>query len=93
MMIGPFMMAGMFYYFGDGQNKTLSGLQTFPRNIISMAEHLLTKTGVPYIPGAPFLMAAFFAAIAFGTYILVTNKADREARYEANTAMNSEAAE
>jgi len=116
MMIGPFMMAGMFYYFGDNDNKGIKALATFPENISKLGQHLgeivphtfsiikhllkihknpdlIASFSVPYIPGAPFLTAAFLAFIAFGTYIMVTNKADREARYEANTAMNSEAAE
>ena len=84
MMIGPFAMAGMFSYYADSGLKTASGIATFPDNIIRIGKHLLGKTAIPYLPGAPFLMAAFLAIIAFGIYVSITTKADREARYDPN---------
>lgn len=82
LMIGPFAMSGMFWYFGDADNKASYGLETFPANIIHMAQHALANAPIPYIPGAPFLMAALLALISFVTFVLVTNKEDRRARYK-----------
>ncbi len=86
LMIGPFLMAGMFWYFGDTGLKTDKGLGGFPANIFDMMGHILGGQGIPYIPGAPFIMAASLAIIAFVTFLLVTNKADREARYKPDAA-------
>lgn len=83
LMIGPFLMAGMFWRYGDTKLKTSSGLISFPENIIKMTENLFGGI-LPYIPGAPFLMASLLAIIAFATFLLVTTKADRQARYEPN---------
>ena len=85
MMIGPFLMAGMFYYFADAETKTAKGLVSFPENIIDMGQHIMAGTAIPYLPGAPFLMAAALALIAFIIYGLVTTKEDREARYSPDT--------
>lgn len=82
LMIGPFLMAGMFYYFGDADSKTESGLITFPENFLNITRHLIAEAPIPYIPGAPFLMAASLALISFLIYVLVTNKEDRNARYK-----------
>ena len=82
LMIGPFLMAGMFYYFGDTNNKASFGLETFPSNILRIGQHVLSDAAIPYVPGAPFLMAASLAVIAFLTYGMVTDKADRQARYK-----------
>ena len=80
LMIGPFAMAGMFWYFGDTELKDETGLATFPANIIRIIKHLVTDISIPYIPGAPFLMAAAMALIAFVTFTLVTNSDDRKPR-------------
>ena len=77
LMIGPFAMAGMFYYFGNTELKGASGLSTFPSNIIQIGKHLATDISIPYIPGAPFLMAAAMAIIAFAVFAFVTNAEDR----------------
>jgi len=81
MMIGPFMMAGMFYYFGDTANKTNFGLEGFPMGLIRIIQHTLSNAPIPYVPGAPFLMASALSIIGITTYFMVTTKADREARY------------
>lgn len=96
LMIGPFGMAGMFWYFGDADLKTNTGLVTFPDNIIQIGQHVInlantfyidifkienfTRTDIPYIPGAPFLLAGSLGIIALMIYVLVTTKADRAAR-------------
>ena len=77
LMIGPFAMAGMFWYFGDTELRDVSGLSTFPSNVTQIAKHLATDIGIPYIPGAPFLMASSMALIAFLIFTLVTNSEDR----------------
>jgi len=81
MMIGPFMMAGMFYYFGDTANKANFGLEGFPMGLIRIIQHTLSNAPIPYVPGAPFLMASALSIIGITTYFMVTTKADREARY------------
>lgn len=40
-------------------------------------EHYAAEDAISYIPGAPFYLAAFLAALALVTYLLVTNKEDR----------------
>jgi len=85
LMIGPFMMAGMFWHFGDADSKTTLGLETFPANIIDIAQHLF-GAAIPYIPGAPFLLAAGLALTGFIIYGLVTTKEDRQARYKPDNA-------
>ncbi len=82
LMIGPFLMAGMFWYFGDRGLKTESGLNGFPGNIVDIGGHLLSAAPIPYIPGAPFLMAAMLALISFVIFVSITTKADRDARYK-----------
>jgi len=82
LMIGPFLMAGMFYYFGDADNRTSSGLATFPSNFLDITKHIIADAPIPYIPGAPFLMAASLALISLLIYFVVTNKEDRNARYK-----------
>ena len=80
LMIGPFLMAGAFYYFGDEGLKTSTGLLTFPENIISVTQHIITSGIKPYIPGAPFLVAASLALISIMLFVTVTTEADRNAR-------------
>lgn len=90
LMIGPFLMAGMFWYFGDRELKTVSGLDSFPRNFLNIGDHILNAAPIPYIPGAPFLMAATLAIISFLTFVFITTKADRDARYTPEAAPTSE---
>ncbi|MDB2437968.1 TCR/Tet family MFS transporter [Hellea sp.] len=80
LMVGPFLMAGMFNRYGDTDAKDSLGLATFPSNITRIATDLFGGV-IPYVPGAPFLMASSLTLIAFGTYLIVTTKADRNARY------------
>jgi len=80
LMIGPFLMAGMFNRYGDTAAKDSLGIVTFPSNITRIATDVFGGI-TPYIPGAPFLMASALALIAFATYLMVTTKADRQARY------------
>lgn len=74
LMIGPFLMAGMFWYFGDQESKANFGLETFPANIIRMGQHALADTATPYVPGAPFLLAALLAVIGMVTFVVSYNK-------------------
>ena len=92
MMIGPFLMAGMFWKFGAEENKVNFGLEAFPNGITRIIEFMIVKTPIPYVPGAPFLMAALLALIGFTTYIMVTTKDDRKARYKPNRETSTEAA-
>jgi len=86
-------MAGMFWYFGDRDLKTTSGLDGFPRNFLEIGEHILSAAPIPYIPGAPFLMAATLALLSILAFISITNKADRDARYTPKAEPKSEAEE
>ena len=69
MMIGPFIMSGTFWYFGDSAQRALNGLETFPAHIWRIAIHIATQSPIPYVPGAPFLVSAFLALI--GMVILI----------------------
>jgi len=80
MMIGPFAMSGMFWYFGDAGQRSLYGLEGFPMGFIRIAQHIFGGGPIPYIPGAPFLLAGTLSALCLGLLILATNKADRDAR-------------
>lgn len=80
LMIGPFLMAGMFNRYGDTATKDSLGLATFPSNISRIVTDAFGGV-IPYVPGAPFLMAAALAVIAFVTFLAVTNRADRTARH------------
>ena len=93
MMIGPFLMAGMFYYFGDTDNKANFGLEGFPAGIIRIAQHAIANAPIPYVPGAPFLMAATLSIIAIVTYVMATTKADRQARYKTEESPATKSAE
>jgi DHA1 family tetracycline resistance protein-like MFS transporter len=90
LMLGPFLMAGMFWYFGDRSLKTGAGLDGFPENIVDIGGHLISSAPIPYIPGAPFLMAAALALISFFIFISITTKNDRDARYKPTTPAASE---
>jgi len=81
LMAGPLAMTGIFSTFGDTVNRSARQMQGFPENIIGVAKYTLGQIDVPYIPGSPFLLAAGLSALALGTFLLVTNKADRDARY------------
>ena len=87
LMIGPFLMASMFNRYGDTAAKSDLGLATFPSNITRIATDAFGGA-IPYVPGAPFIMAANLALIAFAAYLLVTTKADRQARMPDSTAPN-----
>ena len=50
LMIGPFLMAGAFWYFGDKNLKTGETLTGFPANLIEISQHLISATPLPYIP-------------------------------------------
>lgn len=78
LMIGPFAMSGMFWYFGNRDSRTESGLISFPENLIQMTHHIFANAPLPYIPGAPFLTAAALAFVGFVLFISLTNKADRQ---------------
>ena len=84
LMIGPFMMSGAFWYFGDTANKS-GALDSFPANIIYIARHGFGGDQ-PYVPGAPFLVAASLALISFALFAGLTSKADRNARYRPGTS-------
>lgn len=71
LMIGPFAMTGMFWYFGDAANKLNSGLEAFPGGIVRIVKHALADMPKPYVPGAPFLMAAMLALVGFAIYMLI----------------------
>ena len=90
LMIGPFLMAGMFWYFGDRGNK-VAELDSFPKNIIDIGTHILTSSPIPYIPGAPFLMASALALISFLIFSIITTKDDRDARYAPDNAPSPDA--
>lgn len=77
LMIGPFAMSGMFWYFGDRDLKDATGISTFPTNIIRIAKHVFADLSIPYTPGAPFLMASAMALLAFIAFLGVTNAEDR----------------
>jgi len=85
LMIGPFAMSGMFWYFGDAKQRALYGLEGFPMGFLRIAQHVTGQIAVPYIPGAPFLLAGFLAAMCLGLFILATHKSDRDARHRPET--------
>ncbi|MEP1230032.1 MAG: TCR/Tet family MFS transporter [Litorimonas sp.] len=70
LMIGPFAMSGMFWYFGDNGQRALHGLEGFPLNFIRIYEHIFNAAPIPYIPGAPFLLAGSLAFICLGLFTL-----------------------
>ena len=61
-------------------------MQGFPENVMGVFEYIFKATDTPYIPGSPFLLAATLSFLALVTFLLVTNKADRDARYAPETA-------
>ena len=83
MMIGPFLMAGAFWYCGDADLRTENGLIGFPQNVIEITQHVISSNPLSYIPGAPFLVAALLSALALVAFVFATNKEDRDRRFEA----------
>jgi len=83
MMIGPFLMAGAFWYFGDTDLKSETGLIGFPQNVIEITKHVISSSPLSYIPGAPFLVAALLSVLALVAFVFATNKEDRDRRFEA----------
>lgn len=81
LMAGPMAMTGMFGLFGDTANRADRQMQAFPDNIIGTLQYLLGGIDVPYVPGSPFLLAGGLSLFALATFLIVTNKADRDARY------------
>ncbi len=81
LMAGPMAMTGIFSHFGDSANKAARQMQGFPENIIGISKYYLGNLDIPYVPGSPFLLAAALSIIGLVTFFIVTNKADRDARY------------
>jgi len=75
---------GIFGLFADTANRATRQMQAFPDNLMGILQYMTGAPGIPYIPGSPFLLAGALSFIALVTFILVTNKADRDARYEPN---------
>jgi len=90
-MAGPMAMTGMFGLFGDTANRADRQMQAFPENIIGTAKYFMGAIDVPYVPGSPFLLAGAFSLFALITFLLVTNKTDRDARYTPKNQLNPEA--
>ncbi len=82
LLAGPLAMTGIFSTFGDTANRAARQMQGFPENIHGIVKYLTGQIGIPYIPGSPFLLAAGLSVLAFVTFLSVTNKSDRDARYE-----------
>lgn len=90
LMAGPLAMTGIFAAFGDTANKAARQMQAFPENIIGLSRYMLGDMAIPYIPGSPFLLAAGLSLLALITFLLVTKKADRDARYAPTNQIESE---
>ncbi|MEP4052295.1 MAG: TCR/Tet family MFS transporter [Litorimonas sp.] len=86
LMAGPMAMTGMFGLFGDTANHANRQMQAFPDNLIGVFQFLTGNPDIPYVPGSPFLLAGGLSLMALVTFILVTNKSDRDARYEPSNA-------
>jgi len=86
LMAGPMAMTGMFGLFGDSANREDRQMQAFPDNIIGITQYMTGHMDVPYVPGSPFLLAGALSFIALVTFVLVTKKADRDARYAPEAA-------
>jgi len=81
LMAGPMAMTGIFGIFADTANRADRQMQAFPENLIGIMEYITGNPEIPYIPGSPFLLAGALSFLALVTFILVTNKSDRDARY------------
>lgn len=88
LMAGPLAMTGSFAIFGDTANRALRQMQGFPENILGVTGFVFSGTETPYIPGAPFLVAGSLSLLALIIFLLVTTKADRDARYAPDKAPN-----
>ncbi len=86
LMAGPLAMTGAFSIFGETANRALRQMQGFPENLIGVGRYMFGMTQTPYIPGSPFLLAAGLSLLALITFLLVTNKTDRDARYAPDNA-------
>ena len=84
LMAGPMAMTGMFGLFGDTVNRAERQMQAFPENITGTMKYFMGVIDVPYVPGSPFLLAGALSFFALITFLCVTNKADRDARYTPN---------
>lgn len=82
LMAGPMAMTGMFGLFADTANRAERQMQAFPENIMGTTKYFMGVIDVPYVPGSPFLLAGALSLFALVTFLIVTNKADRDARYE-----------
>ena len=80
-MAGPMAMTFTFSHFGDSTNKAARQMQGFPENLIGISKYYFGKIDIPYVPGSPFLLASALSLLAVITFVIVTNKADRDARY------------
>lgn len=80
LMTGPLMMTAAFSRFGDTVNAATHRMQAFPDNLFGIVRTFLGEY-TAYVPGAPFLLAAALVLGALFTYMAVTTKADRDARY------------
>jgi len=56
-------------------------MQGFPENLIGISKYVLGLMDIPYVPGAPFLLAGALSMLALISFILATNKSDRDERY------------
>ena len=74
-------MTFTFSHFGNSANKAARQMQGFPENLIGISKYYLGMMDIPYVPGSPFLLAAALSLLAVITFVIVTNKADRDARY------------
>ena len=86
LMAGPMAMPGIFGIFADTANRADRQMQAFPDNLMGILQYMTGATDIPYIPGSPFLLAGALSFIALVTFILVTNKSDRDARYAPTNA-------
>ena len=93
LMAGPLAMTFTFSLFGDTANKAARQMQGFPDNFIGISKYYLGLIDVPYVPGSPFLLAAAFSLLAFVTFLIATNKADRDARYSPAQSTGGETTE
>ena len=93
LMAGPMAMTGMFGLFGDTANRAERQMQAFPDNVIGVAQYFTGNMDIPYVPGSPFLLAGTLSFAALVTFLLVTTKADRDARYASKDAVQTDPAE
>jgi len=90
LMAGPLAMTGAFSLFGDTTNRAARQMQSFPDNLIGITYYFTGSMDIPYVPGAPFLLAGCLSLMALITFLIVTNKVDRDARYLPSQAVKDE---